>query len=59
VVDAQGGRLSVDIDDFVASGRPELDWTVALPEAICDGVPAAAEVTVRSRGRERSVTCAR
>jgi len=58
VLDVQGQRLDVDLDDFVASGRPELDWTEVLPEAVCAGTPAAVQVTVRSRGRERSVSCA-
>ena len=59
VVDSGGRRLQVDLDDYAASGRPELDWTEVLPEAICRRTPEAAEVTVRSQGNERSVTCAR
>lgn len=59
VLDVQGQPLAVDLDDYVASGRPELDWTDVLPEAICRHTVAAAEVTVRSRHHERSLTCER
>lgn len=57
VFDAQGDALAVDLDDYVASGRLELDWTEVLPEAVCRKTPEAVVVTVRSRSRERSVTC--
>ena len=59
VLDVAGRPLVVDLDDYVASGRPELDWTAVLPEAICARTPAAAEVSVRSRDHERSISCAR
>jgi hypothetical protein len=59
VVDARGRSLAVDMNDYTASGRPELDWTEVLPEAICRKTPEAAEVVVRSQGHERSVTCVR
>lgn len=59
VLDAQGRPLVVDLDDYVVSGRPELDWTEVLPEAICRKIPEAVEVTVRSRDRDRSITCLR
>jgi hypothetical protein len=59
VVDADGRTIPVDLDQWVARGRSELDWTDALPPRICAELPEAAEVTVRSGDRVRRLTCSR
>lgn len=57
VLDRSGAEVATDIDDFVASGRGEIDWSRRLPAFICARLEGAAVVTVTSRGRTRSLTC--
>lgn len=56
--DAAGRSIEIDLSYLLAgSMRPELDWTVRLPEYVCVNVPAAATVTVRQSSRRRTLTC--
>lgn len=58
VLDGQGDPIEFDHETVVAGEfRPDLFWVERLPEAVCERVPAAAQVTV-SQGREtRTVSC--
>ena len=58
VLDRAGEEIPVDVEDFVAAGRPELAWADVLPERVCQRQEGAAVVTVTSRGRTRTVRCA-
>jgi hypothetical protein len=57
VLDDAGAHLRIDVDDYVAAGRPELDWLQALPDIICERLEDAAVVTVTSRVGSRTVSC--
>ena len=57
VVDDSGADLPLELDDYVAAGRPELDWSKVLPEFICEREAEAAVVTVSSRHTRRALSC--
>ena len=57
VVDRSGLEVVIDLDDYVASGRAELQWSKALPDFICEHNTEAAVVTVISRDESRTVSC--
>lgn len=46
-----------DFDEFVGKFRGDQDWRYVLPEAICQQVPDAVNVTVEQPAGERSVEC--
>lgn len=57
VVNRAGVEIPIDLDDYVASGRGEIDWSGALPEFVCARHADAAVVTVTSRDRSRTLSC--
>lgn len=57
-VDGDGDSIELDHEKIVAGGlRPDLPWVERLPEAVCERVPAAAEVTVIQGSEARTVLC--
>lgn len=57
-VDLHGDPVDIDVDGVTADIlRPSLDWTEALPEHVCDRLPAAGQVTVEQREWSRTVQC--
>jgi hypothetical protein len=57
VLDRAGQELVIDLDDYVASGRAEIDWSGRLPDFICDHNAQAGLVTVTSGDKSRTVSC--
>ena len=58
VVDDEGiERDFAAPEQLVGKLRPELDWLLTLPEAVCEAAPEAASVRVEQSGRERTVEC--
>lgn len=58
VVDRAGEEASFDdAPRLVGKLRPEVDWLLTLPEAVCGAVPEAVEVRVEQNDRERTVAC--
>lgn len=48
VLDAAGAELDVDLSALLPrSLRPELDWTMHVPEHFCSEVPGAATIVVQ------------
>lgn len=56
VVLSGGERRQIDPNDFVV-GRPDVPWAAALPGHLCDRIPVAVEVEVRSSAGDRIVPC--
>lgn len=57
VLDADGEKIEVPFETYIAHIRPDIDWTKRLPEYLCEHVPGAAKVkVVRLRG-SRCLEC--
>lgn len=59
VVGEDGEEMEPDLADVLAVPmRPEIDWTVGLPEALCAAEPGAARVTIARTGENsRTLEC--
>lgn len=57
-LDAKGDAVNIDHKKIVAGGlRPDLLWVQRLPEAVCERVPAAAQVVVTQGSEKRTLSC--
>ena len=58
VVDADGTEQTVtEFDDVLGKYRPDIDWLLLLPQALCESNSDAVEVRVEQSGQVRSMEC--
>jgi hypothetical protein len=57
VVDGDGGRVDVQLSDWIVVPREDIDWFPQLAPLICADVAEAATVTVRQWGTDRVRSC--
>lgn len=59
VLEANGSELDVDYSTLLPRNlRPELDWSLHLPEHFCEALPDAATIVIEQDGRSGSrVAC--
>ena len=57
-VDEQGNSVDVDEESLVPGAfRPDVDWTLTLPERVCEEIPAVVSVTVVQPDGRRTLQC--
>lgn len=57
-VDDEGRSVDVDTGSFVPGAfRPDVDWTLTLPERVCEEIPTAVSVTVAQPDGRRTLLC--